>query len=107
MVDGTVADRRIAGWKEVASYLGVDQRTAQRWELNDGLPVLREGGKVFAYAAEVDRWRAARVVGPAVENSEAVAATAAVDAAPVPGPAATGTGQKRLARFAVFGVAGF
>jgi WD40 repeat protein len=106
MVNSTLAEGRINGWKDIASYLGVDQRTAQRWELNDGLPVSREGGKVFAYASELDRWRSARVVGPAVENSEA-APVPGPAAAPVPVPAATGAGQRRLARFAIFGVAGF
>jgi Tol biopolymer transport system component len=102
-----VAEGRIDGWKEIASHLGVDQRTAQRWESNDGLPVSREGGKVFAYAAELDRWRSARVVGPAFENAEAVQNSGAVEAASVPGPAATPAGVRRLAFFAVFGVAGF
>jgi hypothetical protein len=56
---------RLDGWKEIASYLGKDPRTAQRWELNDQLPVFREGGKVFAKTADLDRWRAARVIAPA------------------------------------------
>jgi WD40 repeat protein len=96
-----VAEGRIDGWKEIASHLGVDQRTAQRWEPNDGLPVSREGGKVFAYAAELDRWRSARVVGPALENREVV------EAAPVPGQAATRAGPGRSVFFSVVGVAGF
>jgi Tol biopolymer transport system component len=96
-----VAEGRIDGWKEIASHLGVDQRTTQRWELSDGLPILREGSKVFAHGAELDRWRAARVVGPAVENREAV------EAAPAPGTAATRAGPGRLFLLSVFGAAGF
>jgi WD40 repeat protein len=96
-----MAEGRIDGWKEVATYLGVDQRTAQRWELNDGLPVLREGGKVFAYADGLDRWRSARVVGPGVQDSEAS------QAAPVPVQAATRSRSGRWVFFSVLGVAGF
>jgi len=47
-------------WKEIAAYLGVDQRTCLRWEKNLGLPVHRvEGGtkgSVFAYQDEIDGW---------------------------------------------------
>jgi Tol biopolymer transport system component len=55
---------RLDGWKDIAAYLGRDQRTAQRWELSDGLPVFREGGKVFAHTADLDRWRASRITAP-------------------------------------------
>src|SRR5712692_1468214 len=57
--------RRLDSWKEIASHLGKDLsvRTVQRWEA-DGLPVYREGVKVFAYADELDRWQKGRIVGP-------------------------------------------
>jgi Tol biopolymer transport system component len=96
-----VAERRIDGWKDIASHLGVDRRTGQRWELNDGLPVSREGSKVFAYATELDRWRTARVVGPAAENSQAA------QAAPAPATEATRAGLRRWGFFSVFAVGGF
>jgi WD40 repeat protein len=117
-----VPEGRIDGWKEIARHLGVDQRTAQRWELSDYLPVLREGGKVFAFAAELDRWRSARVVGPAVEDPAAIEKAAietkavetgavensqAVDAALASVPAATHAGPGRLVHFLFFGMAGF
>jgi TolB-like protein/Flp pilus assembly protein TadD len=51
-------------WKEIATHLGRDVRTVQRWEARDGLPVRRlqhsKTGSVFAYAAELDAWRDAR-----------------------------------------------
>lgn len=47
-------------WKEIAAYLGVDQRTCHRWEKSLGLPIHRvEGGakgSVFAYKEELDNW---------------------------------------------------
>ncbi len=49
-------------WKEIAAYLGVDERTCQRWEKRYGLPVrrLEEAAKsrVHADRAELERWRA-------------------------------------------------
>ena len=51
----------VASWKEIANYLGKGVRTAQRWERDLGLPVLRPIGKpsgfVSASPAELDRWR--------------------------------------------------
>jgi hypothetical protein len=51
----------LEGWKEIGGYFGRDQRTAQRWE-KEGLPVFREGGKVYARTTDLERWRALRVV---------------------------------------------
>jgi hypothetical protein len=51
---------RLDSWKEIATYLKHDERTAQRWHANKGLPVHHVpgsiGSSVFAYIAEVDRW---------------------------------------------------
>src|SRR5260370_946634 len=60
-----VGRRRLDSWKEIAAHLGKNWslRTVQRWEA-DGLPVYREGVKVFAYTDELDRWRKDRIVGP-------------------------------------------
>jgi TolB-like protein len=56
--------RRLDSWKEIATYLGSDVRTIQRWETRDNLPVHRlqhsKIGSVFAYTAELDAWRDAR-----------------------------------------------
>ena len=52
---------RLDSWKQIAAYLKRDVRTVQRWERLDGLPVHRSpgagSGSVFAYRAEIDRWR--------------------------------------------------
>ncbi len=53
----------LQGWKEIATYLDRDARTARRWELHAALPVRRHGsdrGSVYAYPSELDAWRAAR-----------------------------------------------
>jgi hypothetical protein len=50
----------LSGWKEIGKYLQCDSRTAQRWELQDNLPILRpnEGGKgpVFASRHALNAW---------------------------------------------------
>jgi hypothetical protein len=50
----------LANWKDIALYVGKSVRTAQRWELELGLPVRRphSGSKspVFAVRAELDAW---------------------------------------------------
>ncbi len=55
--------QRLESWKEIASYLGRDQRTAMRWETL-GMPVHREPGakrgRVFAYREEIDAWMASQ-----------------------------------------------
>jgi hypothetical protein len=53
---------RLSSWKEIASYLGVDERTCQRWEKSLGLPVMRldasAKSRVFASKAEIEAWMA-------------------------------------------------
>jgi hypothetical protein len=53
----------LAGWKDVANYLGKGVRTVQRYEREMGLPVRRPAGKpraaVVATKAELDAWIAA------------------------------------------------
>lgn len=55
------------GWKEVAHYLKVGVRTAQRWESEFGLPVRRPYGatrsSVMANSHELDLWLQSRPVG--------------------------------------------
>ncbi len=47
-------------WKEIATYLGREVRTVQRWEKKEGLPVHRrlheKAGSVYAYKSEIDAW---------------------------------------------------
>lgn len=56
--------KRLDSWKEIATYLGRDVRTIQRWETRDNLPVHRlqhsKIGSVFAYTGEIDAWRDSR-----------------------------------------------
>jgi tetratricopeptide (TPR) repeat protein len=51
---------RLACWKEIASYLGCDARTAQLWEKQEALPVHRHThqsrASVYAYPEELDAW---------------------------------------------------
>lgn len=52
---------RLESWKEIAKYLGREVRTVQLWEKLEGLPVHRHfhrrQSSVFAFCAELDRWR--------------------------------------------------
>ena len=51
---------RLDSWKEIATYLDRDVRTAMRWAKDQGLPVRRVGGgrgrSVFAFSDELDAW---------------------------------------------------
>ncbi len=54
-------EKPFTSWKEIAAYLGCDERTCLRWEKERGLPVHRAGGGrskslVFAYKSELDEW---------------------------------------------------
>jgi hypothetical protein len=52
--------RDLSSWKEIAYYLGVNVRTAQKWERRRGLPVRRMAGarsRVSTDAASLDAWR--------------------------------------------------
>src|SRR6185503_9769295 len=61
------AGRRLDSWKEIAAYFRRNERTVRRWEKAEGLPIHRHlhdiRGSVFAYAAELDAWRAGRATG--------------------------------------------
>ncbi len=66
-------DNCLGSWKEIASYLAVSVRTAQRWEKLEGLPVQRhhhaKQGSVYAFRAELDAWRAQRSQRPSTSTS--------------------------------------
>src|SRR6266566_8823777 len=53
-------DRKLVSWKEIASYLGREVRTVQRWERPEILPVHRhehqKKSTVYAYTSELDEW---------------------------------------------------
>jgi Tol biopolymer transport system component len=47
---------RLESWKEIAVFIGRDERTAMRWE-EKGMPVRRDPGKrVYGSRAEIRRW---------------------------------------------------
>lgn len=50
----------LSSWKQVAAFLHVSVRTAQKWELEKGLPVRRmpgSSGRVSADTAELTHWK--------------------------------------------------
>ena len=51
---------RLTTWKQIASFVGRDERTVKRWEETRGLPVRRLPGNgrasVFAYEHELQAW---------------------------------------------------
>jgi excisionase family DNA binding protein len=54
------SSRRLTSWKEIAKYLGVNVRTAQKWERTRELPIHRMAGvksRVTANIGELDSWR--------------------------------------------------
>lgn len=76
---------RLETWGEIAGHLGVEVRTAQRWELRIGLPVRRlDGGQaVYAFSDEIDAWREAREVkGTAAVPQPALPVVAPAPASP-------------------------
>ena len=98
--DHTASDR-LETWGEIASYLGREIRTVQRWEKTMGLPVRRLGAgpdklaRVFALKHELDAWwREHETLSSATEESSASNAT---DVAPPPaaGPSAEAPAPRR------------
>src|SRR5207245_9241865 len=53
-------DKKLVSWKEIASHLGREVRTVQRWERSEALPVYRhehlKKSTVYAFANELDDW---------------------------------------------------
>ena len=70
-------DRTLDSWKEIAAYLGRHVTTVRRWERKEGLPVHRHIhdtlGSVYAYASELDAWRASRCAQPAGQGAAGLA----------------------------------
>ena len=69
------APDRLDSWKEIAAYLNRSERTVRRWESTEELPVHRlhhdKRGSVYAYARELDTWRASRHVVEETADEEA------------------------------------
>ncbi len=66
---------RLEGWKEIATYLNRSVRAVQVWEKESGLPVHRLQNRVYADAADLDRWRDQQREFPAPEGGVPVIAT--------------------------------
>jgi tetratricopeptide (TPR) repeat protein len=83
-IDTTNGGKRLDSWKEIAAFFGRDERTVNRWEKEQGLPVHRlpgAKGRVYAYTEELSAWLAApRNTGPASDSS------ASLPVVGVPGP---------------------
>jgi hypothetical protein len=59
--------RELTSWKEIADYLGVNVRTAQKWEKERGLPVRRMpggSGRVSADPVALTAWKDATLEKP-------------------------------------------
>ena len=60
-------EKPLESWKEIAVYLGRDVSTVRRWEKDEALPVRRHlhqaRSSVYAYASELEAWKAARQPG--------------------------------------------
>lgn len=67
------SEDRLDSWKEIASYLGREVRTVQRWEKRECLPVHRHFhhriGSVFAFKTEIEKWRKDRSAEPGALTS--------------------------------------
>jgi tetratricopeptide (TPR) repeat protein len=59
---------RLDGWKDIAAYLGRNERTVRRWEEREGLPVHRHNhdkrSSVYAYRLELEHWLSSRTPEP-------------------------------------------
>ena len=58
---------RLDSWKEIAAFIGRDERTAMGWAAQQGMPVHRvpggKRGRVFASRAEISEWLGRRAGG--------------------------------------------
>jgi hypothetical protein len=69
---GSSPKTELTSWQEIADHLGVNFRTAQKWEKTRGLPVRRmpgQRGRVFASPDELDKWKASVGERPRWSNS--------------------------------------
>ncbi|MEM9383988.1 MAG: tetratricopeptide repeat protein [Pseudomonadota bacterium] len=96
MTDGNsgIASPRLVGWKRIAAHLRCGERTARRWEAQEGLPVYRHvhetKSTVFALPGELDAWLAERAAdGPALGVTE----VAAEESAPLAMPSRPGANR--------------
>jgi TolB-like protein/Tfp pilus assembly protein PilF len=92
------SERRLDSWKEIATYLGRDVTTVQRWERQEGMPVHRhlhhKRGSVYALSSELDAWRQHRNLRSEEEQEPALEAA---------GPSARQTTVPRRRRWLILG----
>ena len=92
------SERRLDSWKEIATYLGRDVTTVQRWERQEGMPVHRhlhhKRGSVYALSSELDAWRQRRNLRSEEEQELALEAA---------GPSARQTTVPRGRRWLILG----
>lgn len=85
-------EERLDSWKEIATYLGRDVTTVQRWEKREGMPVHRhlheKRGSVYALTSELDAWRKTRKAAEGARDEDDEGG----------GEASEGAGEKRSGR---------
>jgi hypothetical protein len=63
---------RLNSWKEIAAYLGTSERTVQRWEHSEFLPVHRhaheKASSVYARPEELEDWLRRREPAPRTDG---------------------------------------
>jgi hypothetical protein len=74
-VEVTLPDDKLESWKEIAAFIGKDERTARRWARERGLPVHRVPGEkrssVFSSRTEIGQWLTGHLEDPAETSSKA------------------------------------
>lgn len=65
---------RLNSWKAIANYLRKSERTARRWEAEEGMPVHRHMhqsmASVYAYPSELDEWLIRGEAGSSAGDSQ-------------------------------------
>ncbi|MDO8983771.1 hypothetical protein [Cypionkella sp.] len=59
MNDNAERGKRLEGVKAIAAFMGVTDRTVRRWccgRLVAGVPILKAGGRYFAFEADLRAW---------------------------------------------------
>ncbi len=64
MPERNTPQKTLEPWKQIAAFLDRGERTARRWEANEGLPVHRREHQkhdtVVAYRHEIETWTSSR-----------------------------------------------
>ena len=67
MAEQDITEGKLAGWKQIADFLGVSERTARGYEKSLNLPVHRFDGldksRVWAFPPEVEAWKGRQMTG--------------------------------------------